>query len=157
MNKKEYKLEKFIELNEDRLLEIWDSYKFEKYEGEYFHHDNVDYFNEELFNDMSSDILFEIEEKRENAHYELQLPESLNYNVLFEYIEKNNIHVQRKDYKGALAYVVFTRGFQTRECSEIEEVFMKHGLICLSRDFDRTSGNTISRYIPQAGKEVYPE
>ena len=42
----------FIERNESELMELWDTYKFEKYEGEYFHHDDVDYFNEDLFVDM---------------------------------------------------------------------------------------------------------
>ena len=49
-------LEVFIDVNEDELLEIWDQHKYEQYCGEYFHHDDVDWFNECFFLDMCQDI-----------------------------------------------------------------------------------------------------
>ena len=45
--------EKYVEENEDHLMELWDEYKYENYCGEYFHHDDVDYFNEEQFLEMA--------------------------------------------------------------------------------------------------------
>ena len=52
-------LEQFIEQNEDELMSRWDEYKYEKYEGELFHHDDVDWFDEGLFEDMCFDIFEE--------------------------------------------------------------------------------------------------
>ena len=49
-------LETFIDINEDCLMEIWDEYKFNNL-SEYFHYDDVDYWNEEFFNEMAQDIL----------------------------------------------------------------------------------------------------
>ena len=48
-------LENFIELNENSLLELWDTYKYENLQ-ENFHYDNVDYFDEGLFSDMCINI-----------------------------------------------------------------------------------------------------
>lgn len=50
-------LEKFISNNENALFEIWDNYKYEHYCGELFHYDDVDWFNEELFEEMCFNIL----------------------------------------------------------------------------------------------------
>lgn len=46
-------LETFIEINESELYDEWDVYKYDNLCGEYFHYDNVDYFNEEQFEDMA--------------------------------------------------------------------------------------------------------
>lgn len=48
-------LEQYIEENENKLYELWDSYKYEKH-YDLFHYDDVDYFNEELFNDMCEEL-----------------------------------------------------------------------------------------------------
>jgi hypothetical protein len=45
--------------NDDRLNELWDEFKYDKYCGEYFHHDDVDWFNEEFFDEMCWDVYFE--------------------------------------------------------------------------------------------------
>lgn len=45
-------LEKYLDDNENELMELWDEYKYENFCGEYFHPDNVDYFNEDQFIDM---------------------------------------------------------------------------------------------------------
>ena len=50
-------IEQFIEKNEDRLMEYWDEYKYEFLCGEYFHHDDVDYFNEQQFLEMADYII----------------------------------------------------------------------------------------------------
>jgi hypothetical protein len=50
-------VEKFIEANENALMDYWDVYKFDHLCGEYFHYDNVDYFNEEQFLEMVDYII----------------------------------------------------------------------------------------------------
>lgn len=42
--------------NENRLMDLWDTYKYEELCGEHFHYDNVDYFDEDKFNEMCYDI-----------------------------------------------------------------------------------------------------
>ena len=44
-------VERFIEDNEELLLETWEEYKYENL-MDHFHYDNVDYFDEGLFFDM---------------------------------------------------------------------------------------------------------
>lgn len=60
-------LEAFIELNEDELLYRWDTYKYEHGAicGEYFHYDNVDYFNEDLFTEMCGTLYDYVNSKEE--------------------------------------------------------------------------------------------
>lgn len=47
-----YSLEEFMYDKEDMLMEKWDEYKYEELEGEFFHYDNVDFFDEEMYAEM---------------------------------------------------------------------------------------------------------
>lgn len=42
----------WYEINEERLLDVWHEYKYDHYCGEYFHHDDVDWYNEDFFMEM---------------------------------------------------------------------------------------------------------
>ena len=45
----------WVESNESRLMDLWDTYKFEHY-SELFCYDDVDYFDEDLFDDMCARV-----------------------------------------------------------------------------------------------------
>ena len=51
-------LEEYIDQNDDMLVNAWDIYKYEHL-GSHFHYDDVDYFNEEQFNEMCQELFDE--------------------------------------------------------------------------------------------------
>lgn len=60
--------EKFQLENEDALNEYWDEYKWYHYEGEYFHYDDVDWWNEDFFVDMSFKLWYDLKDKAKKEH-----------------------------------------------------------------------------------------
>lgn len=47
----------FVEQNEDKLMALWDTYKFEELSDE-FHYDDVDFYDDDMFLDMA-ELVFE--------------------------------------------------------------------------------------------------
>lgn len=49
-------LEQYIDKNEDMLMDAWEEYKYKHFCGEYFNHEDTDYWNEDFFNDMCEEM-----------------------------------------------------------------------------------------------------
>ena len=91
----------FLEKNDDLLMEYWEEYKYDKLCGEYFHHDDVDYFNEDFFNDMASGLHFDIEKET--------IEENLYNNFYDVYKTGNSLGYNRPDFDKLLKLMKIDR------------------------------------------------
>jgi hypothetical protein len=66
---------------------------------------------------------------------------------LFEILKKNNVHITRRTYNDdILEYNVWTSGYKTKECYDLEELFREYGFFALSMKFDLHCGKTRTHY-----------
>lgn len=61
----------------------------------------------------------------------------------YKALSEANVHWDRKD---ASHIVVWTSGYKTEGMFEIEKFLMQAGMVCLSQDFDKQSGKTMSTF-----------
>jgi len=62
---------------------------------------------------------------------------------VYDQFKANNVHWQRRDNE---TIVVWTSGYKTSECYDIESFLMKSKCYCISMDFDKQCGKTKAVY-----------
>lgn len=71
----------------------------------------------------------------------------------YQQLSDNYVHWDRKD---ANHIIVWTSGYETADCHDIEEFLMRAGMRCCERKFDRMCGKTYSvyRHLPELDLEL---
>ena len=64
-----------------------------------------------------------------------------------EDLSKENVHFNRVTYdESVLDFNVWTSGYKTMECYDLEKRFMEHDFYAMTREFDRQCGKTRTYY-----------